>query len=328
MSAFLFALSAVTPIILMIALGYCLRRVGILNESFTKVANKLVFRTLLPAMLFLNIYRIESFGDMELDYIFYVSFAVLGIFLLNLPLVLFLSRDNTRRGPMLQASFRSNYALIGIPLATSLYGEAGGIVASLLSAAVVPVFNALAVIALSIFRKDGEKPSVKKVLLSIVKNPLILSIAAGLVALGIRALFVRIGITFRFADLTPVYKVLEYLSGAATPIALLVLGAQFEFSRISGYKKELTYSVLTRCVLTPLLGIGIALLFFRDRFGGAEFAAFIAAFATPVAVSSVPMTQEMDGDTALAGQIVIFTTLTSALTTFLATFILRSIGVF
>lgn len=328
MSAFLFALSAVMPIILMIALGYCLRRAGILNESFTKVANKLVFRTLLPAMLFLNIYRIESFGDMELDYIFYVSFAVLGIFLLNLPLVLFLSRDNTRRGPMLQASFRSNYALIGIPLATSLYGEAGGIVASLLSAAVVPVFNALAVITLSIFRKDGEKPSVKKVLLSMVKNPLILSIFAGLVALGIRALFVYLGITFRLADLTPVYKVLEYLSGAATPIALLVLGAQFEFSRISGYKKELTYAVLARCVLTPLLGIGVALLFFRERFGGAEFAAFIAAFATPVAVSSVPMTQEMDGDTALAGQIVIFTTLTSALTTFLATFILRSIGVF
>ena len=48
----------------------------------------------------------------------------------------------------------------------------------------------------------------------------------------------------------------------------------------------------------------------------------------PVAVSSVPMAQEMDANVTLAGQLVIWTTLFSALSVFLAAFLLRIAGVF
>ena len=61
--------------------------------------------------------------------------------------------------------------------------------------------------------------------------------------------------------------------------------------------------VIIRTVIVPLLGLGIAYLFFRDTFNGAHFATFVAVFATPVAVSSVPMVQEMGSDVALAGQL-------------------------
>jgi predicted permease len=63
-------------------------------------------------------------------------------------------------------------------------------------------------------------------------------------------------------------------------------------------------------------------------FGGAHFAALVAAFTTPVAVSSVPMAQEMGGDSTLAGQLVVFTTISSAATVFLASFLLKLGGVF
>ena len=229
----------------------------------------------------------------------------------------------------MQVSFRSNYALVGIPLAASLFGEEGMIVATLLSAAAIPLFNVLAVISLSIFRDDGEgHVSVKKILLGIAKNPLILSIGAGLVALGVRASLVRCGVSFRLSHVTPVYTVLNQLSAVSTPLALLVLGAQFEFSAIKALRREIIVGTLARTVVAPLIGVGIAYLFFRGRFTGAHFAAFVALFATPVAVSSLPMAQEMGNDAALAGQYVVWTTILSAFTIFLASLLLRLAGVF
>jgi predicted permease len=140
--------------------------------------------------------------------------------------------------------------------------------------------------------------------------------------------FIKYNISFRLSDIEPVFKVLNYLSSVATPLALLVLGIQFEFSAISGMKKEIIIGVLIRTVFVPLFGLGIAYLLFSDIFNGAHFATFVAVFATPVAVSSVPMVQEMDGDVALAGQLVIWTTLVSAFTVFIASFILKSVGIF
>jgi len=327
MSSLIFAINAVTPIILTVIIGYLLKKSGFINIDFVKMANKLVFRLFLPAMLFLNVYKIENIGDMDFSFVVYAALMLICVFLIALPLVLILTKQPPRRGVLLQASFRSNYALVGIPLASSLFGDDGVAVATLLSAVFIPMLNILAVISLSIFN-DKEKPSIKKILLGILKNPLIQSIAAGLFVIYIRYLFVKHGIGFRLCDITPIYKVLEYLSSLATPLALIALGAQFEFSAVSEMKKEIIFGTLMRTLLVPCLGIGIAYFAFGNVFGGAHFAAFVAAFATPVAVSSVPMAQEMGGDTTLAGQMVVWSTLFSVVTIFTASFLLKAAGVF
>ena len=165
--------------------------------------------------------------------------------------------------------------------------------------------------------------------MEIVRNPLILGVLAGCAALGVRALLVAWGISFRLSDVTPVYKVLGYLSDTATPLSLLVLGAQFEFSAIKELRREIIAGVLLRNVIVPVVGLGAAYLFFYPTtFTGAHFAAFVAMFATPVAVSSVPMAQEMESDAALAGQLVVWTTVFSALSVFLAAYLLKLGGVF
>ena len=168
----------------------------------------------------------------------------------------------------------------------------------------------------------------KKILLGIAKNPLILSIGTGLVFLGIRALFVQQGIAFRLTDISPLYTALEYLSDLSTPLALLVLGAQFEFSAVKELRREIVAGTVARTVVAPLLGVGIAYVFFRHVFSGAHFAAFVALFASPVAVSSLPMAQEMENDAVLAGQYVVWTTIISALSIFLCSFLLRLVGIF
>ena len=48
MNSFLFAINAVLPIILMVAIGYSAKRAGLINSAVAKAVNKIVFRLLLP----------------------------------------------------------------------------------------------------------------------------------------------------------------------------------------------------------------------------------------------------------------------------------------
>ena len=326
MEDILFAINAVLPIILMIIVGYALKKIKLLEEENAKKLNTLVFRIFLPVMLFLNVYKIEDLGAIDLTFVFYAVGITVLLFLIGIPIMHVLFRDNRQRSVMLQGIFRANYALVGIPLAESLFGAEGSIMASLLSAFIVPVFNILAVICLTVFSAGDKKPSLKGVLIGISKNPLIQGIVCGLAALGIRAIFVQLGIDFRLSQITPVYKTLQNLSSIATPLSLLVLGARFELSAIPSLKKHIILGTINRVVIVPLIGISVAVLL--NRFSGAQFASFVACFCTPVAVSSVPMSQEMGADADLMGQLVVWTTVFSALSIFIASYVLRVIGIF
>lgn len=327
MSDLLFTVNAVAPIITLVLIGYFAKRFGLISKDASKGMNRAVFRIFLPVMLFLNVYKIEEFSDIGFGYILYVIAVVLVIFGIGVAVAVTVTPAPRRRGVIAQVAFRSNYALVGIPLATSLFGDAGGMVATVLSVALIPLINVLAVISLTVFVGEKDGLGIKKILMGIAKNPLIQSIAAGGVALLIRLLFVKLGIEFRLSDISWLYNgVLSKLSAVATPLALVALGADFEFSKVSELRREITVGVLLRCILSPLIGIGLAALI--GKFEGAHFAAFVAAFAPPLAVSSVPMTEAMGSDHSLAGQLVVWTTLTSALTLFLTVYILRAAGIF
>ena len=324
MDSFLFALNAVTPIVLTVLIGYLLKKLGLLNKDVAKAMNKVVFRLLLPIMLFLNVYKIERIADMDFGYVLFAVLFTVAIFIISIPVSMLISKDPRQRGVLSQAAFRSNYALIGIPLASSLFADAGSMVATILSAFIIPTLNILAVISLTAF--GGGRINVKKILLGIVKNPLIWGVALGCITLGIRALFVDIGVEFRLTDIRPLYKVMGNLSACATPIALIMLGAQFEISAIGAMKKQIIFGTLIKTVAVPALGISAAYLI--GGFSGAHFASFVAVFATPVSVSSVPMSQEMGADSDLAGQLVVWTTIISVFSIFTVSFILKEIGIF
>ena len=325
MESLKFSINAVGPIVLLALVGYFLKRIGMIKPDVAKALNKLVFRVFLPTMLFLNIYKIESFADIDFTYVLYAIGVTFLIFLVCLPIVMIITKKNGQRGVLIQSTFRSNYALIGIPLATSLFGDEGAIIATILSAFIIPTFNILAVICLTVF-SETAKVNIKNILMGILKNPLIQGIAAGGVMLGIRALFVRFGIEFRLSSVTPIYKLLTDLASVATPISLIVLGAQFEFSAVKELKYQIIFGTALRAVIIPSIALTTA--YFIGIFNGAHFAAFVALFGTPLAVSTVPMAQEMGADSTLAGQLVVWTTLISALSLFVISFVLKYIGVF
>jgi predicted permease len=326
MEDIIFAVNSVLPIILMIAVGYFMKSIDLIKSDMAVRLNTLVFRVFLPIMLFLNVYKIENFNEIDFSFVLYAVGITVLLFAIGIPVMHVLFKENRQRSVMLQGIFRANYALVGIPLAESLFGSEGSIMASLLSAFIVPIFNILAVICLTIYSVGDKKPSISGVLKGIAKNPLIQAIFCGFIALGIRAIFVNLGIDFRLSDITPVYKTLQNLSSIATPLSLLVLGARFEISAIPHLKKHIIIGTINRCVIVPVLGISLAVL--MGRFTGAQFASFVACFCTPIAVSSVPMSQEMGADADLMGQLVVWSTVFSAISIFIASYALKALGIF
>lgn len=327
--ALVFSANAVLPIVMLIALGYFLKRIGMLTTPFLDVGNKLTFRVLIPVMLFLNVYNINSFSEINFWFVLYGVAAVIVIFLVGIPIYCAFTKDPAKRGTLIQSIFRSNYAIIGIPLATSLFGDKGAAAAGVMSAFCVPLFNVLAVITLTIFNNSTTKSKidVKKILLGIVKNPLIIGTVAGLAVLGIRELFVAGGIEFRLRDIEFLYTSLNNVKNICTPFALIILGGKFEFSAVGRLKKEIIFGTFMRVVTVPVVGL-LGAYFLVPGIAGEHFATYVGVFATPVAVSSAIMAKEMGADDELAGQLVVWTSLVSAVSIFIYVTILRSIGIF
>lgn len=325
------AINAVLPIILIILLGYFLKTKKFLSQDFLKVGNKLVFKVCLPAMLFINVYDIADFASIQWDIVIYSTAAICLIFVLGLATCLAATQEPRRRGVILQCTFRSNYAIIGLSLAAALGGKDAEAVGAILSAFSIPLINILAVISLSVF-VDGEKKSVGSILGNIAKNPLILAVLAGLVCLGLRAVQEPVfGRTvFTIKDQLPfLHKTLTNLKAIASPLALIVLGGQFEFSAVKGMFMEIAVSTLWRIVLAPAIGIGGAVLLNSlgvISCGPNEFPALIALFGSPVAVSSAIMAGSMGNDEQLATQLVVWTSICSIVTIFLQVCILMAMG--
>ncbi len=329
------AVNAVFPIVLLIMIGYFLRRKGLIDEGFVKTGNKLVFKLCLPCMLFVNVYEIADTRNIPWDMVIYCAAAVTALFLLGMVVAVAATKDNRRLGVIWQCCFRSNFAIIGIPLAGALGGEGAAAVSSIVATLVIPFFNVFAVIALSVFTEDASnrRPGPKRIILDILKNPLVIAVALGMACLGIRALQVRLFGEVVFAlnrELAFFYSVLGKLKAVTTPLALLVLGGQFQFNVVKGMFREIAVGTVFRIVIAPVLGIGAALLL--ERFTGLvscgpdTMPAMIALFGSPVAVSSAVMASQMRSDEQLAAQLVVWTSIGSIVTIFVQVCILMATG--
>lgn len=323
----MFSLNAIAPILVMLALGYFLKRIGLLTQDFLKKANRVCYLVFLPVLLFENIYNVDSIKNINVPFLLYGCGAIFVTFIACSFFVRYAIKDPFERGALLQCSFRSNYAIIGIPLATALFGAEAAGAASLMSAFSIPFFNVLAILALTLFKGDGRKIQPKKIIMEIVKNPLIIGVISGVLVLLIREAFVAWGVSFRIKDINFLYVSIDYVARVGTPLALIILGGQFEFSAVKKLAKYIAVGVLLRNVIVPGVLLTIA-YFFVPGLSGEHYAAYIALFASPVAVTSAILAAETDNDEALAGQLVVWTTILSSITLFVIIYIFRSIGVF
>ncbi|MBQ7294974.1 MAG: AEC family transporter [Clostridia bacterium] len=329
---FMFSFNAVMPILILFVIGYLLRRIGFADENFFKKANAMVFKVFLPVLLFKNVYDIESLSQINLPAIAYCLCAVLVLCLIGFITAKLTAKSRNQTGVITQCTFRSNYAIIGIPLAETLGGAEAAGFASILSASSIPLFNVLAVILLSHYSEDEHNASVKATIKKTAKNPLIIGVLSGVAAVAMRQLLplneAMEPIFSLQRDLPFIYSAISSIAKGTTPLALIVLGARFDFAAVKGLFRQIVTATFMRLVVAPLVGVGCAvLLSTRSGFlslSATEYPALISLFSTPVAVSSAVMVGEIGGDEQLAGQLVVWTSVFSMLSMFAVIFIMKS----
>lgn len=127
---------------------------------------------------------------------------------------------------IIQASYRSSAAILGIAFVNNIYGHAT--MAALMIVGTVPLYNVAAVLILSLTAPhDGEKPSARKLLLrtlrDVATNPIILGILAGM-----------LWSVLKIPQPVILQKSVSYLGNMATPLALIALGASFQLKSAKG----------------------------------------------------------------------------------------------
>lgn len=304
----------IAPVFFLMVLGYLLvNYTSLADRKLTKQANAIVFKIFLPCMLFYNVYQSDIGAEIHsrIKLCIWAAGGLLILFVLLCLVVPKVVKQENQQGVVIQGIFRSNYVIFGVAVVQNMYGPKSTTTAAILSAILVPMYNFLAVVALSIF---GEKRETdwKKIILDIVKNPLIISSVLGII-------FSLIGIKLP----TAVDTTVQDLAKLSTPIAFMILGGDLDFSKVKGNLKVASVVLTIKLVILPLIMIPMVVMMgYRD----ADLLSGLLAYQTPVAVSSYIMAQQAGADGQLAGQLVVFSSVLSIFTLFVTIFILRTMG--
>lgn len=309
-SDLLFSVNTVAPLLLVMLAGYVARRLRIMDDAGVKQANSAVFHIFLPVLLCMNIAGTPQGVAVDFRTLLYGLGGVFLSFLLLFAIAPRLCAQREARGVFIQGVARSNYAIYGIPLVMLMYPGAETSVAALMVVAVVPLFNVMSTVALVAYR--GGRVSVPAMVRGVLTNPLIIGTLLGFAMWRLHIELPRV-----------LHTPLTMLGSVATPLALFLLGASIDFGKARANRRLLTLGVAGRLILLPLLFLGIAVLIgIRD----VALATLIAVFASPTAVSSYPMAQQIGGDADFAAAQVVFTTALSSVTVFLWVLAFRLLG--
>ena len=312
MGNFVVALNAVAPLLLFMLVGLFARHAFHFTDKSVSTFNKLLFGLFLPSTMFSSVYFTKAETMAAPAFIAYGFCSVLAVAFLAYLVVTHFVKDDKKRGAMIQAIYRSNFILLGVPLVENIYGPEAVAVPMLLAAFVVPLYNVLAVIILETFRGGKSTLTFKKLVKGVLTNPMIVGALLGL--------FCRL---LPFPLPAMVVKCVKQMAATTTPLALVILGISFTVQAGLGELRYLVITIFSRLVLAPLLVVGVAIAL---GLRGVELATLIGMAATPCAVASFAMAQQMDSDGQLAGNCVIFSTAISFVTMFFWILAVQSMG--
>jgi len=310
---FIFSVNCVLPLFLILAAGFFLRRIEILDHNAVTRMNAVVFNAALPVMLFRDIAGSDFLLYFDLRLIIYGVITTLLIFLILFVFGNAFVKDRKKAGAFVQGSFRGNYAIIGLPIIHNILGELSGM-AILLIAFIVPLYNVLSIVALSYGgseKNDGKV--VVAALKNIIRNPIIIGVLAGIP-------FSVFQIEFPVILKTS----MNYMANLTTPLSLMAIGATLTASNLKfGFRDTLTASSL-KLIIMPVM---FAFATFAFGFRGEAFVILFVNSAVPTAVSSYIMADIMKCDSRLAANIVIVTTFFSVFTFTFGIYIIKTLGI-
>lgn len=303
MSDFLFSINVTMPIFLVMLLGWFLKQTGMLNDEFVRVSNKFNFTVTLPFMVYRDLSSVDIRGEFDLRFVLFCAVSTTICFWTIWGLVKLFLKDRRLRGAFVQASFRSSAAVMGLAFISNIYGPSS--MGPMMIIGAVPLYNIFSVIVLTFEADRGEQEKrdtarIRKACINILTNPIIISIAVGVLAS-------LVGLQLP----TILNKTVNSVAQMATPLALIGLGAGFEGRKALAKLKPTIWASMVKLVLQPLVFVPAAVWM---GFTGEKLIAILIMLAAPSTPSSYIMAKNMKNDGALTASIVVMTTMLAAFT--------------
>jgi len=300
MSLLFFTLNIVAPIFILIVLGNILKKINLVNDVFISQVSKFVFKVSLPALIFLKISTVkitEAFDGLLISTSFVLVLVIAGFSWVLSSLLNITPKD---KGVFVQGSFRSNFAIIGLALIANLIGEENLGKASLVLAFIMPLYNILAVVVLTVPFKGKKQYNYLQTIVEVGKNPLII---AAFLATPFSIFQVNLGQIFTIT--------LTYLAKIALPLALVSIGGSLNFKALKKASKLSFIATFNKIVLFPLIAVFLGI---SMNFNSEQMVILFILFASPTAVASFIMADAMGSNSKLAGDIIVLSTLLSIIT--------------
>ena len=302
MENFIYSINVTMPIFLVMVIGYILKQIGMLNDNFVTVANKFNFKVTLPFMLFKDIAGVDIKAVFDIKYVLFCAIVSTICFWVVWGTAKLLVRDKTIRGAFVQSSFRGSAAVMGLAFIQNIYGSSA--MGPLMIVSAVPLYNIFSVIVLTFEANDStgidKKAKIRQAGINICKNPIILSILAGLIV-GL--------LEIQFPTL--VNKTVSNVAQMATPLALITIGAGFEGRKALAKIAPTMAASMIKLVLQPLVFLPVAAWM---GFSGEKMIAILIMLASPTTPSCYIMAKSMNNDEVLTASVIVTTTLMAAFT--------------
>ena len=315
MDSLIFSLNSTIPVFLVMVLGYILNRKDFFTESFLKISDKLVFKVTLPVMLFMDMWGIDLYTDFDVKYVLFCAAATTIAFVVIWIMAKIFIKDKKVTGEFVQVSYRSSAAILGAAYITNIYGDAGMVPLMMIGS--VPLFNVFAVLVLTLESPEKVSASeagkrIKTAIINIIKNPIIDGIAIGLIASALKLQLP-----------TMVQKTFTSISSLTTPLALLAIGASFEFSKMRSKIGLTAVASAIKLVVLPAVFLPVAV---KMGFTDQKLIALMIMLGACSTPTCYVMAKNMGHDGALTSSTVVSTTLLSTVTLTFWIFIFRSMG--
>ena len=233
-------LSIIIPLALICVMGFASVRFSLFQQAQINAVSTLCFSVLIPLFLFKSTSQADLTAALSLEW--FVSFYGAILFMFALVFIIARKTQSTRSSATaavfsLDATY-SNTVLVAIPVLVGLLGEAAAGQAFVL----IAFHSAILFTLVELFVNKVKWQTI----LSSLKNPIVMSIAAGL-------LFNFSGLTLPELLLAPIAQ----LGQAAIPLALFCLGASMHFLPIRGNRRSAIILSTVKLVVLPFITYSI-----------------------------------------------------------------------
>jgi len=299
-------LSTLAPVFLTILLGLILTKKKFLSKEFLHDLNNFIYWVGLPLLIIKSLADATSLPQETTKII--ILFLVASSVIIAIAFILSksLKMNPTSIGTFVQAGFRGNLAFIAIPVILfAMKNHSQQQIDNILTMAIFTFaptmifYNIASVIVLVKYSGDPKQQSLKKMIISVLSNPLIISSI-----IGVFLYYSPYKIPKMFMDS------FAYVGNISGPTALICVGGAMAHATLKGQKLNAILSAVLKVFALPLIAYTCALPF---ELSDMSMFVLLVLCASPTATASYVLVKVMKGDENLASTAIVLSTIFSLL---------------